>query len=73
MVISLKGNNQGLIALAYNPVFHSKTKHINIQYNYIRDEVVPKRIDLSNIPTDQIITDGLIKTLTHIKFYGFIK
>lgn len=39
IVILLKGNNQGSIALAYNLVFYSRTKHIDIQYHYIPDEV----------------------------------
>lgn len=33
-----KGNNQESIMLAYNPVFHARTKLINIQHHYIRDE-----------------------------------
>ena len=47
IVIPLKGDNQGSIALAHNPVFHSRTKHIDIQHHYIRDEVASKRIELS--------------------------
>lgn len=37
--ISLKGNNQRFITLAYNPVYHTQTKHIDIQYYYICDMV----------------------------------
>ncbi len=35
----LKGDNQGSIALAHNPVFHARTKHIDIQHHYIHDKV----------------------------------
>lgn len=73
IVIPLRGDNQGLIALAHNPVFHSKTKHIDIQHHYIRDEVTSKRIELSYVPTDQIIADGLTKALTHVKCHRFIE
>lgn len=31
--ILLKGDNQGSIALAHTPVFHSRTKHIHIQHH----------------------------------------
>lgn len=55
IVIPLKGDNQGSIALAHNPVFHSRTKHIDIQHHYIRDEVAAQRIQLSYIPTDEMI------------------
>ncbi len=73
MIIPLKGDNQGSIALAYNPVFHSKTKHIDIQHHYIRDKVVSRRIELSYMPTEEMIADGLTKALTHVKFHRFIE
>ncbi len=73
IVIQLKGDNQGSIALAHNPVFHSRTKHINIQHHYIRDKVALKRIELSYVTTDQMIADGLTKALTHVKFHQFIE
>ena len=38
VVIPLKGDNQGSIAQAHNPVFHSRSKHIDIQHHYIWDE-----------------------------------
>lgn len=73
IVISLKGDNQGSIALAHNPVFHSRNKHINIQHHYIHDEVAAQRIELSYIPTNEMIADGLTKALTHVKFHRFIE
>lgn len=72
ITIPLKGDNQGSIALAHDPVFHSQTKHIDIQHHYIRDEVAAKRIELLYVPTKQIIADGLTKALTHVKFHGFV-
>lgn len=73
IVIPLKSDNQGSIALVHNPVFYSRTKHIDIQYHYIYNEIRAKRIELSYIPTDEIIANGLIKALTNVKFYNFIK
>lgn len=73
IVIPLKRDNQGSIALAHNPVFYSKTKHINIQHHYIRNEVAAQRIQLSYIPTDEMIANGLTKALTHVKFHCFIE
>ena len=32
----LKCDNQGAIQLAYNPVYHSKTKHLDLDAHYIR-------------------------------------
>lgn len=73
MIIPLKGNNQGSIALAHNPVFHSRTKHIDIQHHYIRDEIASRRIELSYVPTEEMIANGLTKALTHVKFHRFIE
>ena len=71
--ISLKGDNQGSIALAHNHVYHARTKHIDIQHHYIRDEVAAGRINLQYIPTSEMIADGLTKALTHAKFHTFVK
>lgn len=71
--IPLKGDNQGSIALAHNPVFHSRTKLIDIQHHYIRNEVASQRIELSYVSTEEMIADGLTKALTHAKFHRFIE
>ena len=71
--IPLKGDNQSSISLVHNPVYHARTKHIDIQHHYIRDEVAAKRIELSYVPTAEMIADGLTKPLTHVKFHGFVQ
>ena len=71
--INLKGDNQSSIALANNPVLHIWTKHIDIQHHYICDEVTRRRINLVNIPTIEILTDGLTKPLLYMKFFNFMK
>lgn len=69
----MKGDNQGSIALAHNPVFHARTKHIDIQHHCIRDEVAEGRIELTYVLTDKMVADGLTKPLTHVKFHGFLE
>ncbi len=69
----LKGDNQGSIALAHNPVFYARTKHIDIQHYYICDEVAAGKIDLQYIPMLEIIADGLTKVLTQAKFHFFVQ
>ncbi len=44
--ITLKGDNQSSIALANNPVLHTRIKYIDIQHHYIRDEATTGRINL---------------------------
>lgn len=73
IVIPLKRDNQGSIAVSHSPVFYSRTKQIDIQHHYICDEVAAQRIQLSYTPTNEMIADGLTKALTHIKFHRLIK
>ena len=35
--ITIKGDNDGSIAMAKNQQFHSRSKHITIQWHWIRD------------------------------------
>ncbi len=71
--ISLKGDNQGSLALAHNPVFHARTKHIDIQHHQIRDEMEARRIELTYVLTGEMIADGLTKALTHVMFHTFVE
>jgi hypothetical protein len=64
---TLHCDNQGSIALANNPTFHQRTKHIDTQYHFIRDEVERQVIKLYYIPTDQMIADVLTKPLRHVQ------
>lgn len=71
--IAIKGDNQSSISLANNPALHSRTKHIDIQHHYIRDEVQQGRINLIYTSTKDMIADGLTKSLSMTKFYAFLQ
>jgi hypothetical protein len=40
--VRLDCDSQSAIFLAKNPVYHSKTKHIDVQYHFVRDMVEEK-------------------------------
>ena len=66
-------DNQGTIALAENPEFHRRTKHIDIRYHWIRDAIGRKLITLEHISTREQAADGLTKALTVKAFQDFKK
>jgi len=59
--------------LAENPVQHDQTKHIDIQFHYVRDEVNGGRIDLTHVASIDMAADGLTKPLADPQFYAFLK
>ena len=64
----LNEDNQGAIALSKNPKSHSRTKHIDIKYHYIRGAIEKKEIELAYCPTEKMIADILTKGLPKPKF-----
>ena len=64
-------DNQGTIKLANNPEFHKRTKHIDIQYHYIRECITNHQIRLYYIPTKEQLADPLTKSIDKITLEAF--
>ncbi|KAJ9535340.1 hypothetical protein OSB04_un001549 [Centaurea solstitialis] len=56
-------DNTSAIAIANNPVLHSKTKHIEVRYHFIRDHVMNGDIELHFVPTEYQFADLFTKPL----------
>ncbi|GKE74135.1 hypothetical protein Tco_1536176 [Tanacetum coccineum] len=54
-------DNESTICIVKNPVFHSKTKHIEIRHYFIRDSNEKKLIQMIKIHTDLNVADLLTK------------
>ena len=61
-------DNKSCIKLSANPVFHDRSKHIDIRYHHIGDCVQRRIMLLSYIPTEDQDVDILTKALTKSKF-----
>ena len=46
-------NNQSCVKLSENPMFHDKSKHIEIKYHYIRDMVQRGAVKLQYVETNE--------------------
>ena len=60
-------DNTGAIALAKEPRFHKKTRHIKRRFNSIRENFQDGDIDISKIHTDLNLADPLTKPLPRAK------
>ena len=61
-------DNSRAINISKNPAQHSKTKHIEIRYHFIRDLVERKIVALEYIPTERQNADIFTKPLDRSKF-----
>ncbi|GJS82347.1 putative ribonuclease H-like domain-containing protein [Tanacetum coccineum] len=65
-------DNESTICIVKNPVFHSKTKHIEIRHYFIRDFYEKKLIQVIKIHTDQNVADLFTKAFDVGRFQYLI-
>ena len=56
-------DNLSSIQLARNPVFHARTKHIEVHYHFVREQVLAGDIDLVYVSTEEKVADIFTKAL----------
>eukprot|EP00253_Pinus_taeda_P024848 PITA_24848 len=67
-IIRIDCDSQSAIFLAKNPAYHSKTKHIDVQYHFVRDMIEDKKVLLVKVDTLKNIADALTKSVSSEKF-----
>jgi ribonuclease HI len=63
-------DNQSAIALGKNDTFHQRTKHIDIRYHFVRENVTSNKIVLEYIPTNQQQANILTKVISQGIVFG---
>jgi hypothetical protein len=66
--MELRVDSKSALALAKNPVFHERSKHIRVRHHFIRDCLDEGSIKASYINTKDQLADLLTKPLGRIKF-----
>ena len=61
-------DSQSAIHLSKNPTFHSRSKHIEVRYHWIRQALEMKSYALEKIHTDDNGSDMMTKSLPIVKF-----
>lgn len=70
--IDLYNDNQSAQKLTTNPIYHKRTKHIDIRYHFCRDCVTNKVVNVRYLPTAEMPADVLTKSLCKVKHYKFL-
>lgn len=61
-------DNLGVTYLTANPIFHARTKHIEIDFHFVRDQVSRQLLQVKFISTKDQIADILTKPLSTQRF-----
>lgn len=61
-------DNKSAINMEKNPVFHDRSKHIDISYHFIIECVEKKEIVIKHVSTEEQRADVLTKSMSTTKF-----
>ena len=63
-------DNIGATYLSSNPVFHARTKHIEVDYHFVRERVAQKLLRIKFISSKDQLADIFTKPLPQPQFVG---
>ena len=61
-------DNGSAVSIAHNPVFHSHTKHMEVDVFFVREKVLAKQLSIVHIPALDQWADVLTKPLSSTRF-----
>nr|GEW92302.1 Gag-Pol polyprotein [Tanacetum cinerariifolium] len=72
-LVSWSSKKQDSIAISCNPVQHSRTKHIDVRYHFIKEKVKNGIVDLFFVGTEYQLADMFNKALPEERFKYLVK
>ncbi|XP_042059649.1 uncharacterized mitochondrial protein AtMg00810-like [Salvia splendens] len=69
--VLIRCDNESAIKLAKNPVFHARTKHIEVHHHFVREKVLNQEIGLQKIRSEDQVADIFTKALGRAKLEEF--
>ncbi len=73
VLIVIYCDNISTILLANNPIYHARTKHIEVHYHFIKEKVLAKEIDLIHVNIEDKVANIFTKALGIYKLKKFRK
>jgi len=64
-------DNLGATYLSANPIFHARTKHVEVDYHFVRNWAAKKEIQIRFIPSRDQLADVFTKPLSAASFTAF--
>ena len=62
-------DNFSALAIASNPIFHTRTKHIEVDYHFVREKVLRKDLMVKYISSNNQLADIFTKGLPFSRFH----
>jgi hypothetical protein len=70
--VTLYTDSEPAIAMTENRKAHTKSRHIETHWHWIREQIQERKISLRHTPGSTLVADGLTKALTKTKHAEFI-
>lgn len=71
--VMIYNDNQSAQKLASNPIFHKRSKHIDVRYHFVRECVSNNLITIRYQQTNEMVADILTKSLANFKHFYFVE
>ncbi|XP_031272906.1 secreted RxLR effector protein 161-like [Pistacia vera] len=66
--VTIFSDNQSAVLLSKNPIYHERTKHVDVRFHFIRDLINKELIELRKVPTEENPADMGTKIVTPAEF-----